>query len=143
MPITAIDSIYFGHLFASTRMSEIFSDQGRFEGWLMMEAGLARGQARIGMIPQEAADEITEAAKIANIDTDSIIAAYKEKGARIIPLIHALVGRVSEETGRYVHWSSTTQDVIDTGLVLQYRQAIVILEELLTKLEATSWVSKK
>jgi len=135
MPISAIDSIYFGHMFASSRMSKIFSDHGRFEGWLMMESGLARGQARVGMIPQEAADEITDAAKIENIDTDSIIAAYKEKGARIIPLIHALVDRVSEETGRYVHWSSTTQDVIDTGLVLQYRQAIVILEELLTKLE--------
>ena len=135
MPISAIDSVYFGYMFASSRMSEIFSDQGRFEGWLMMEAGLARGQARVGMIPQKAADEITEAAKIENIDTDAIIAAYKKKGARIVPLVHALVGQVSEETGRYVHWSSTTQDVIDTGLVLQYRQAIVILEQLLTKLE--------
>ena len=87
MPISAIDSVYFGHMFASSRMSEIFSDQGRFEGWLMMEAGLARGQARVGMIPQKAADEITEAAKIENIDTDAIIAAYKKKGARIVPLL--------------------------------------------------------
>ena len=81
-----------------------------------------------GYDPQKAADEITEAAKIENIDTDAIIAAYKKKGTRIVPLVHALVGQVSEETGCYVHWSSTTQDVIDTGLVLQYRQAIVILE---------------
>ena len=101
----------------------------------MMEAGLARGQARVGMIPKEAAKEITDAAKIQNIDTGGIIAAYKEKGARIIPLVQALVGQVSKETGRYVHWSSTTQDVIDTGLVLQYRLAVAILEELLTKLE--------
>ena len=46
MAVSAIDSIYFSHLFASERMAKIFSDEGRFEGWLMMEAGLARGQAR-------------------------------------------------------------------------------------------------
>ncbi|MBL22647.1 MAG: 3-carboxy-cis,cis-muconate cycloisomerase [Rhodospirillaceae bacterium] len=116
-------------------MSEIFSDEGRFAGWLEMEAGLARGQARIGMIPQEAADEISEAANLDTIDGDAIIAAYKKKGARIIPMVHALVGAVGTETGRYVHWSSTTQDVIDTGLVLQYRKALDVLEELLTGTE--------
>lgn len=135
MPVTAIDSVYFGHLFACERMSEIFSDTGRFEGWLEMEAGLARGQARVGMIPEEAAAEITAAANLQRIDGDAIIAAYKKKGARIIPLVHALVEAVGPEAGRYVHWSSTTQDVIDTGLVLQFREALGVLEELLTRTE--------
>ncbi|MDA0655462.1 MAG: adenylosuccinate lyase family protein [Proteobacteria bacterium] len=135
MPITAIDSVYFGQIFASQRMKGVFSDKGRFEGWVEMEGGLARAQGRIGMIPADAAKIISDAAQIDKIDTDAIIEAYKKKGSRIVPLVRALVDAVGPEAGRYVHWSSTTQDVIDTGLVLQYKKAVVILDEMLTRLE--------
>jgi 3-carboxy-cis,cis-muconate cycloisomerase len=135
LPVSLIDSVFFGQMFASARMQEIFSDTGRFAGWLEMEGGLARAQGRIGMIPEDAAKTISDAANLERIDTDAIIAAFRKKGSRIVPLVHALVDAVGPEAGRYVHWSSTTQDVIDTGLVLQYRKAVTVLDDMLERLE--------
>ena len=59
MPTSIIDSIYYADMYGSERMHALFSDQARFQGWLDFEAGLARAQARLGIIPQAAADEIT------------------------------------------------------------------------------------
>jgi 3-carboxy-cis,cis-muconate cycloisomerase len=135
MATSIIDSEYFRDMFGSQRMHELFCDRARFQGWLNFEAGLARAQARLGLIPQSAADEITARAKVEHIDLAAMKAEFDQVGFPISPLVHQLAKAVSEETSRYVHWGSTTQDVIDTGMVLQIRDGLDALDEMLGDLQ--------
>jgi 3-carboxy-cis,cis-muconate cycloisomerase len=82
---------------------------------LEFEVALARAQARLGMIPEEAAEAITRAAVIGNFDVDSIVRDARESASIAIPLIKALKARSGSE---YVHWGSTSQDAIDTAIAL-------------------------
>ena len=68
MTASIIDSEYYGSTFGDPRVKKIFNDEGRFDSWLKTEAALARSQARVGMIPMEAAISITNAAKVENLD---------------------------------------------------------------------------
>ncbi|MCG8543815.1 MAG: adenylosuccinate lyase family protein [Alphaproteobacteria bacterium] len=135
MTTSLIDSYYYKDLFTSAWMHTLFCDEARFQAWLDFEAALARAQARLGLIPQEAADEITAKAKIENIDIDAMKAEFDQVGFPISPFVHQLAKAVSPEAARYVHWGSTTQDVIDTGMVLQVRNGLEALDDLLAQLE--------
>lgn len=135
MTTSIIDSDYYKDMFGSARMHALFSDEARFQGWLDFEAGLARAQARLGIIPEAAAEEITAKAKVEYIDTAAMKAEFDRVGFPILPIVHQLAKAVSKETARYVHWGSTTQDVTDTGMVLQIRNGLDLLDELLSDLE--------
>ena len=71
MPTSAIDSLIFRDMFGSPVMREIWSDAFRTQKYLDWEAALARAQAKVGLIPQEAANEITRVCKVENIDFDA------------------------------------------------------------------------
>jgi 3-carboxy-cis,cis-muconate cycloisomerase len=135
MPTSIIDSAYYKDMFASPRMHALFSDEARFQGWLDFEAALARAQARLGIIPQDAADEITANATLDNVDVAAMKAEFDKVGFPIVPIVHQLAKAVSEETSRYVHWGSTTQDVIDSGMALQIRNGLDLLDAMLTEVE--------
>lgn len=135
MTTSIIDSNYFQDMFTSQDMRRIFCEEQRIQGWLDFEAGLARAQARLNIIPVSAAVEISKMAKVENVDIDAMKAEFKLIGLPIPPLVHQLANIVSEETSRYVHWGSTTQDVIDTGMTLQVRNGIKLLETLLIRLQ--------
>ncbi|MEM9684128.1 MAG: adenylosuccinate lyase family protein [Pseudomonadota bacterium] len=137
MATSIIDSSYYGDMFTSDRMHRLFSDEARFQAWLDFEAGLARAQARLSIIPQEAADEITEKARLEFVDTAAMKEEFDRVGFPIVPIVHQLAHAVSDETSRYVHWGSTTQDVTDTGMVLQIRNGLDLLDEMLGDLERT------
>jgi 3-carboxy-cis,cis-muconate cycloisomerase len=136
MAASIIDSDYYKDMFGSARMHALFSDEARFQGWLDFEAGLARAQARLGIIPEAAAEEITEKAKVEYIDVAAMKAEFDRVGFPILPIVHQLAKAVSKETSRYVHWGSTTQDVTDTGMALQIRNGLDLLDEMLAALEA-------
>jgi 3-carboxy-cis,cis-muconate cycloisomerase len=87
------------------------------------------------MIPKRAADEISSKAKVEFIDTASMKAEFDRVGFPIVPIVHQLSAIVSEESARYVHWGSTTQDVTDTGMVLQIRKGLDLLDEMLGDVE--------
>ncbi len=138
MATSHIDSWYFGGMFGAEKMRAIFCDEGKVQGWLDMEAGLARAQAKIGMIPADAAAVITAAAKIENLDLKAMRAEFDKVGFPILPLVHALAKAVTArdaEAARYVHWGSTTQDVLDTGLAIQLKAGFAVLDDYLAKLE--------
>ncbi len=135
MVTSIIDSAYYGDMFGSARMRALFSDEARFQAWLDFEAGLARAQARLGIIPQAAADEITAKAKVQFIDTAAMKAEFDRVGFPILPIVHQLTKAVSKETARYVHWGSTTQDVTDTGMALQIKNGLGLLDTMLADLE--------
>ncbi len=137
MPASLIDSLYFGDTFANPAMRHVFSDESRFRSWLDVEAALARTQARLGLIPVGAAEEISRAAVIERLDLAAMKEEYERVGFPILPLVHQLAKACSPESARWVHWGATTQDIVDTGLVLQMRQGFDLLEaDLLAAMDA-------
>lgn len=124
-----IDSCIFQDSFSSKRMREIFNDTAKIQSWLDVEAALARSQARLGIIPEEAAKEITKKAKAENIDMVELRQIYSVTGHPIMPLINTFKSVCDDHHGEYIHWGATTQDIMDTGCVLQIKQALEVIEK--------------
>ncbi|RMT97541.1 3-carboxy-cis,cis-muconate cycloisomerase [Pseudomonas amygdali pv. sesami] len=127
----------FDAYFMQPEMREIFSDEGRVQGMLDFEAALARAQARVGLIPPEVVADIELSCDARLFDFDALAIAIGSAGNSAIPLVKALGKQIaarSAEAERYVHMGATSQDVMDCGLILQLRRAIVLLERDLTLL---------
>ena len=128
MASSAIDAEIFGNLFGTSSMRQIFADESLIQRYLDVEAALARVQARIGIIPKEAAAEITAKAKFDNFNFEE----YKRGVARvsypILPLVEGIVAMCKDGLGEYSHWGTTTQDIMDSALSLQIRDALAIIE---------------
>src|SRR5438105_14225534 len=113
-------------------MREVFSDRAHFQRMLDFEAALARAEAVVGVIPSDAADTIGRCCRADDFDLGKITVAARDAGNVAIPLIARLTERVARAqpcAQRYVHWGATSQDVIDTGLVLQLRDALTLVEK--------------
>jgi 3-carboxy-cis,cis-muconate cycloisomerase len=126
-PSHMIDSRVFRDLYGSADMRAVFADEAMVARWLEVEAALARAQGRLGLIPQDAADTIARCAGSASLDLDGLRRGIESSGHPLVPAIRALE-RLAGEAGKYVHWGATTQDIIDTGLVLQLKDALAIIE---------------
>lgn len=127
----------FDAYFMQPEMREIFSDEGRVQGMLDFEAALARAQARVGLIPPEVVADIELSCDARLFDFDALAIAIGSAGNSAIPLVKALGKQIaarSAEAERYVHMGATSQDVMDSGLILQLRRAIVLLERDLSRL---------
>ncbi|MDU8454920.1 MULTISPECIES: 3-carboxy-cis,cis-muconate cycloisomerase [unclassified Pseudomonas syringae group] len=127
----------FDAYFMQPEMREIFSDEGRVQGMLDFEAALARAQARVGLIPPEVVADIELSCDARLFDFDALAMAIGSAGNSAIPLVKALGKQIaarSAEAERYVHMGATSQDVMDSGLILQLRRAIVLLEHDLARL---------
>jgi 3-carboxy-cis,cis-muconate cycloisomerase len=121
----------FDPLFGSAAMGEVFSDAARLQRMLDFEASLARAEARCGVIPAAAAPAIASKCKADLIDANALAARTALSLNPAIPLVKqltALVAKDDPEAARFVHWGATSQDANDTGLVLQIRQALDILD---------------
>ncbi|MGB0086548.1 MAG: 3-carboxy-cis,cis-muconate cycloisomerase [Rhodomicrobiaceae bacterium] len=111
-------------------MARIFSDRSRIQAMLDVEAALARAEAACGVIPDAAARAIGAAARAENFDAETLAEDVLKGGNLAIPLVKALTALVAasdEEAARWVHWGATSQDIIDTGLVLQMREALTVI----------------
>jgi 3-carboxy-cis,cis-muconate cycloisomerase len=118
-------------LFGFAAMGEVFTDAARLQRMLDFEAALARAEARCGVIPAGAAAAIASKCKAELLDVNALAAATAASLNPAIPLVKqltALVAKDDPEAARFVHWGATSQDANDTGLVLQIRQALDILE---------------
>jgi len=130
----------FDAYFTAPAMRAIFCDAGRVQGMLDFEAALARAEARVGLIPAEAVAPIEAACKAELYDYPALAQAIATAGNSAIPLVKALGKRIAatgSEAERYVHLGATSQDAMDSGLVLQLRAAIGLLESDLAKLADT------
>lgn len=118
-------------LFTTDAMRAIFSARARLAGMLEFEAALARAEACVGVIPKGAADVIAAQCDVAHFDVDAIDRLARNAGNLAIPLVAALTRNVAKADAHakgYVHWGATSQDAIDTGLVLQLRDALALLD---------------
>lgn len=127
----------FDRYFTQEPMRRIFSDQGRVQGMLDFEAALARAEAAIGAIPTEVVNDIVAACDASLYNFDELSIAIGNAGNSAIPLVKALGKQIAarnETAERYVHMGATSQDVMDSGLVLQLRSAVGLLEQDLASL---------
>jgi 3-carboxy-cis,cis-muconate cycloisomerase len=128
MPSSIIDSTYYRDMFGTESMRKVFSDERRISAWLEAEVALARAEARVGVIPALAAEGIAKAARIENLDLVAMKAEFDRVGFPIMPLVHQLAKACDPETARWVHYGSTTQDILDTGMVIQMREGLELVE---------------
>lgn len=131
-----IDSRLFKDQFSTEAMRAIFSDENTVQKWLDVEAALAKVQAALGIIPEAAAAEIRRTALVSLIDLDALKLEMDRTAHPIVPLLRAIKKVCKGDAGEYVHWGATTQDIIDTGTVLQVREALEVMEGELRELHA-------
>src|SRR6266581_4525950 len=124
---TVLDSILFRDAFGTPRMRDVFADFALVSRYVEVEVALARAQARCGVIPAEAAAEIARRCNAAALDFERLRTETDVVGYPILPLVHQLVQQCGE-AGRFVHWGATTQDIMDTAVVLQLRAGFEIIE---------------
>lgn len=134
MPSTVFDSAIFRDVFGAPAMRAIFSDEGAVQRYVAVEVALAAAEARVGLIPKEAAETIRQKADAAGLDMSKLKAETDLVGYPIVGVVHQLAVQCSE-AGRYVHWGATTQDIMDTATVLQVRDALALVEADLAAIE--------
>ncbi|WP_375386024.1 adenylosuccinate lyase family protein [uncultured Microbacterium sp.] len=122
------DSRVLGGLFSSERVQGLFTDEAMVRSWLQAEVGLATAQAELGVIPPEAAVDIARAASDHDFDLDELGKDVAFTAHPCISVIRELAA-ASRDGEPYVHLGATTQDITDTGLVLQCKAAIAVIEE--------------
>jgi 3-carboxy-cis,cis-muconate cycloisomerase len=115
-------------LFSTRDMTAAFSAEAHVRGMLAFEAALARAEARVGVIPEPAADEIARRCRVELFDVERLFRDAVPAGTPAIPLVRALTDLVEGEGRKFVHWGATSQDAIDTALVLQIRHGLALLE---------------
>ncbi|WP_448106633.1 3-carboxy-cis,cis-muconate cycloisomerase [Pseudomonas azerbaijanoccidentalis] len=127
----------FDAYFTARDMRDVFCDQGRVQAMLDFEAALARAEAGVGLIPQTAVAPIMAACQAGHYDFAALGEAIATAGNSAIPLVKALGKQIAAkdaEAERYVHLGATSQDVMDSGLVLQLRRALELIERDLAQL---------
>jgi len=120
---TALDSEVLRDVFGTEEARTALNGRALVQGWLDAERALALAEAEVGLIPEAAAGRIAEETDAAMYDLDELRAGIAASQHPLVPLLRALVARCGD-AGRYVHWGATTQDVMDTGAVLQIRAAL-------------------
>jgi 3-carboxy-cis,cis-muconate cycloisomerase len=117
----------FGPLFGDEEVAGHLSDTARLQAMLDVEAALADAQGQLGVVPRSCAGPIRNAARASLYDHDAIAEEAARAGNLAIPLVRHLtrhVAAAAPDAARYVHWGATSQDIIDTGFVLQLRAAV-------------------
>ena len=126
-------------LFSTDRVREILGDRGRLQAMLDFEAALARAEARVDVIPSTAVTAIAAQCRAEFYDMSAMAQEATLAGNLAIPMVKvltALVARTEQEAAEFVHWGATSQDAIDTGLVLQLRDVFTVIDEDLARLAA-------
>ena len=124
----------YASLFYQPDVTAIFSDRALLGYMIQVEAALAKAQAQINIIPRAAATIIEQIGQnaLAEIDFDGLAVATGFAGNIAIPFVKqftAIVQQQNEEASRYVHWGATSQDIIDTAMILQCRDALSVIEQ--------------
>ena len=144
MPSHASESLLYGASFSTSEFLDIFNDHARVQAWFDVEVALAKAQGQLGVIPEEAAQEISQKAVVENVDVSEIGQGISAPAHPIVPAIRALEEICDNGAGEYIHYGATTQDVMDTGLVLQIKKSWpIILRDLTGIQDALIKLAKK
>jgi 3-carboxy-cis,cis-muconate cycloisomerase len=125
---TVIDSDVYSDIFSTSAMRDVWSDRSRVQYYLDFEKALAITQAYLGVIPREAAEEISLHCNVDEIDFAKLKTATKHIGYPVLPVVQQLTTLCKDDLGQWCHWGATTQDITDTATVLQIRSALELIE---------------
>jgi len=131
-----VTATLFARTLASEAMLDVFSDRALVAAMLAFEAALADAEAAEGIVPKDAAAAIVAATR-ADIDVDALVAAARSAGSIAIPLVKTLTATVAARdpaAAAYVHWGGTSQDVIDTAMVVVTGRALDLVARDLDRL---------
>jgi 3-carboxy-cis,cis-muconate cycloisomerase len=128
MPVNPADGGVLGALYGTDAMRAAFGEDAYLQKMLDVEAALARAQAALGIIPAEAATTITQVARAEALDRAALAAATRNTGYPVVGLVNQLSKLAGEDAGRWTHWGATTQDIMDSALVLQIRDGLALIE---------------
>src|SRR6516225_7432385 len=120
----------YSHIFYSEKVTSIFSTESLVLTMLQVERELALAQAKHGLISKEAASAIAKACRAGKINIDLVIRDGGKGGNLIIPLLNQLISLIDQESkdsSRFVHFGATSQDIIDTTLMVQLKETTKIL----------------
>ena len=130
MAVNPADSAVFGTLYGSDAMRAVFDERALLQRMLDVEAALARVQARLGIIPADAARGDHGGGEASRISTRRELAAtVRNVGYPVVGLVKGLSRAAGETGGRWTHWGATTQDIMDTALALQMRDGFALIRD--------------
>ncbi len=129
MPASPLDSTIYRELFNDAEIADLFSDKAEIRAMLLVEGALAKAQGGLGLIPRDSAAVIHRASLKVQIDPAGL-AHDTGRNAVVVPaLIKAFRTAIqAPEHAQYVHWGATSQDIIDTGLILRLQKALTIYQ---------------
>jgi 3-carboxy-cis,cis-muconate cycloisomerase len=115
----------------SARVDALFAESATLSRYLQVEVALAQTEAALGIIPERAAEAIAASATVDNIDRERYRQDFATVGFPIVGLVRQLTELVPDGLGEFTHWGATTQDIMDTGLVLALREVVAWSEQTL------------
>jgi 3-carboxy-cis,cis-muconate cycloisomerase len=127
MPVNPADSPVLGALYGTDAMRACMGEMAYLQRMLDVEAALARAQARLGIVPPAAAETITQVAQADRLDLPALAADTRNTGYPVVGLVRQLSRLAGPEAGRWTHWGATTQDIMDTAVVLQIREGLALI----------------
>ncbi len=133
MPATPLDSSIYTHLFSDKDVATLFSDSAEIRAMLLVEGALAEAQGKHNVIPEISAKAIARAARETLIDP-SALAQETGQSAVVVPaLVKAFRSEMqAPEHAQFIHWGATSQDIMETGLILRLRQVTALFGARLT-----------
>ncbi|WP_203136890.1 class-II fumarase/aspartase family protein [Microbacterium sp. JZ31] len=148
-PYPAVSSL--GPLASDLTIAEVAGDAGRFtdysvpdagiralyttesiwQSWLDVEVALARAEAEVGIVPEDAARRIAQVGRLSHLDRERVIAGMRVQGHPLVPLIEELAEAAGEGAGGWVHWGATSQNIMQSGHAILIGRAHAIVNRLL------------
>ncbi|CAN5709742.1 adenylosuccinate lyase family protein [soil metagenome] len=118
------DSRFFGDAYSTAVSRRIFCDLCRMQRWLDVEAALALSQAEIGLIPAQAASDIAARARIEEIDLEQVQEGIRHTAHSLVSLLAGLEQACPGDSGQFIHFGATTQDIQDTAQSLEMSEVL-------------------
>src|SRR5881396_1155217 len=111
------------------QMKRIFEEEARLQRLLDVEAALARAESKVGLVPREAAAEITKKATTKLVTVKRVEELERETRHDLMAVVLALTEACAGDAGNYVHLGATSNDIQDSATAVQLRDAIRVIEE--------------
>jgi adenylosuccinate lyase len=124
MPVHPIEYRYF-----TEEMRKVWEEESKLQNWLTIEAALAKANAKFGIIPEDAAKEISRKANTKFVKLERVKEIEREIQHDLMAMVKALAEVCEGDAGKYVHVGATSYDIEDTAYALQFRDAIRIIEK--------------
>ena len=134
--VSAQDSAITSSSFSDKEIAELFSDVGEIDALVLFERELARVQESLQIIPEGIGKEIYAALENAKFDSDLLATGFENDAIPIPALLKQLREQLEPAAANYLHFGATSQDVIDTALIIRIKAAVVIIEKNLKDLTA-------